>query len=172
MIFGKRQFTPEEERLKDTFMFFSRLLLFALPLYIVIFFVDLSFFQVIVAQQSFFIFQGIGLSPAIQGMEMQVESFHFFISKDSTGWKSLLFFAALICAVPGIKKNKRVIGIVAGLPILHLGNIGRVVGIVLVEQAYGLDAAMLAHDYLWRFGLIALVLGCWLIWLWWARRAA
>ena len=160
----------EQERLKDTLVFFLRLLICALPLYFIILFVDLYPFQVLVAQNSFFILEGMGFSPSLQGAQMQVGDFSFFISKDSTGWKSMLFLGALVFAVPGVLFKKRVIGLLIGIPLLYLSNMGRVVGIVMAEQAYGFETAMLTHDYLWRFGLVALVLGVWLIWFRWARR--
>ena len=160
---------PGQERLKETMVFFVRLMALALPLYAVLFFADLYPLQAVVAGQSFWLLQAAGLSPAIEGVAMQVGDFSFFISRDSTGWKSMMFLGALVFAVPGVARGRRLLGILVGIPLVYLGNLGRVVGIVLAEQAYGLEAAMLVHDYLWRFGLVALVLGIWLLWFRWAR---
>jgi len=156
--------TPQQERMKDTMAFFLRLMVFAVPLYLIVFFADLYPLQAAVAHNSFVVLEGMGLSPSIQGAEMAVGNFHFFISKDSTGWKSMLFLGALVFAVPGVFLRKKLLGVLIGIPIIYLGNLGRVVGIVLTEQAYGFEAAMLVHDWLWRFGLIALVLVVWLVW--------
>lgn len=166
----KLKLTQREERLKDTVVFFTRLIVMAAPLYAIIFFVDLYPLQAMIAGHSFLLLEGIGLSPQLDGVGMIVGDFHFFISKDSTAWKSLLFLAALVVAVPGIAWRKRAWALGLGIPLVYLGNLGRVVGIVLTEQAFGQAAALAVHDYLWRFGLIALVLGIWLVWLKKARR--
>ena len=78
----------------------------------------------------------------------------------------------MLFAVPGIALRKRLWGLVFGLPTVWIGNIGRVVGVVLAEDAYGKAAALMIHDYLWQLGLIALVLGIWAVWMYWARRSS
>lgn len=170
MLEISKKLTPQQERLKDTLVFFLRLMVLAAPLYFIIFFVDLYPLQVLVAGNSFVVMEAMGLSPSMNGPEMQVGDFRFFISKDSTGWKSMLFLGALMLAVPGVLWKRRALGLLVGIPLIYLGNLGRVVGIVVAEQAWGRAAALLVHDYLWRFGLIALVLGIWLFWFRWTRR--
>jgi exosortase/archaeosortase family protein len=160
----------QEERMKETLVFFLRLLAFSVPLYLIMIFADLYPLQVLVAGHSFRIMEGLGLSPQIQGPLMRVGDFHFFISRDSTAWKSMLFLGALVFAVPSIGWKRRLAGL-GGIPVIYLGNLGRVAGIVLAERAWGMEAAMALHDWLWRIGLIALVLGIWLAWLMWARRS-
>lgn len=164
-----KNLTPEQERLRDTLEFFVRLMILALPLYGIIFFVNLFPLQALVAGHSFILLEGMGLAPTIQGAGIQVGDFPFFISKDSTGWKSMLFLGALILAVPGIRWRKRWLGLLIGIPLIYVGNLGRVIAIVLAEQAWGFEAAILIHDWLWRFGLIALVMGIWLAWFYWTR---
>ena len=158
-------------QLKDTFLFFTRLMILAAPLYLVLVFVDLLPLQLLVAQHSFAIMQGLGWTPVMEGAQMAVGEFQFFVSRDSTGWKSMMFLGALIFAVPGILWKKRFIGLL-GIGIVYVGNLTRVVGIVAVEQAYGLEAALFTHDVLWQFGLTGLVLTVWLTWWWWVRRDA
>ncbi|MBL7160596.1 MAG: exosortase/archaeosortase family protein [Candidatus Aenigmarchaeota archaeon] len=168
MLFN--ELSPGQERMKSTLMFLLRLMAFSLPLYGIIFFADLTVLQGAVAGNSYWVMEGMGLSPSINGAEMQVDDFHFIISKDSTGWKSMLFLGALILSVPAVSWKRRGLGLVIGIPLVYIGNLGRVVGIVMVEQAWGVEAAMIVHDWLWRFGLIALVLCIWGIWFWRVRR--
>lgn len=150
--------------------FFVRLMVFALPLYAILFAANLLPLQLLVASQSHWLLEGLGFVVAQEGTLLTANGFSFFISPDSTGWKSLLFAGALIMAVPGIARKKKIWGLALGLPAVYAGNLVRVLGIVLIEQSYGVGAAMVAHDWLWRFGLIALVLGVWGLWLWWAKE--
>jgi exosortase/archaeosortase family protein len=161
-VFG--DLTTEQERMKETMVFLLRLLVLAVPLYFIIFFVDLYPLQSAVAYNSFLVMEGMGLSPLVEGANMQVGEFTFFISKDSTAWKSMVFLTAMIFAVPGVLLKKRLWGLLIGLPLVYIGNLGRVVGIVFVEQGWGYEAAMFTHDILWRAGLIVLVVGIWLVW--------
>jgi exosortase/archaeosortase family protein len=160
----------KETRLFTTFAFLIKLLLLSIPLYIIISFnLDLSLLQVAAASQSNFILGLMGLDVIQDGAVLSVgdvagEPFTFIISRDSTGWKSMLFLFALIFSVPAVRFRRRIIGLLAGEPLIWLGNLGRVTAIVLAERSYGFQTAMIVHDWLWRFGLIALVLGIWLVW--------
>ena len=156
-------------RLKETWMFFLRMIVLALPLYFGILFVDLYSFQAITAYNSFQVMEGMGLHPSIEGPMMSVGDFNFFISKDSTGWKSMVFLGAMVLAVPAVAWKRRAIGLAIGIPLIYLGNLARIVGIVLAEQAWGYDAAIVTHDWLWRSGLVAIVLGIWILWMRWAK---
>jgi exosortase/archaeosortase family protein len=54
--------------------------------------------------------------------------------------------------------------------LIYLGNLVRIILIVLVEQTYGTNIAMVIHDYLWQLGLISLVLIIWVFWLIWIGK--
>ncbi len=149
-------------------VFLCRLLLLSIPLYIVIYFVNLFPLQLVVASQSAFLLRTFGFAVIQDGALLSVGAenpFQFFISEDSTGWKSFLFLAALIIAVPSVRWKKRAFGIIAGVPVLYIGNLLRVLTIVFSERAYGFETAMLIHDWLWEFGLTVLVLVLWVVWL-------
>ena len=157
-------FDEKNQKMADIFVFLLRLMFLAVRFYLLMGFADLYFLQVITATNSLWLFQAMGMQAAQNGAQMAVNGFEFFISRDSTAWKSLLFMAALILAVPKASGRKRLIGIAVGIPSIWFANIGRGVAIVLVQQAYGVKAAMFTHDVLWSFGLIAVVLIYWLIW--------
>lgn len=146
-------------------VFLGRLLALAIPLYLIMWFGDLYFFQDITAMHSEFVINAMGMNVTRNGPEMRAGDFRFFISKDSTAWKTMLFLFALIIAVPKIPWRKRLMGIIIGLPLLYIGNLGRIVSIVLAEKNYGIDVAMVVHDWGWRVGLVAMVLIVWVIWL-------
>ena len=81
----------------------------------------------------------------------------------------MVFLGAMVLAVPAVAWKRRAIGLAIGIPLIYLGNLARIVGIVLAEQAWGYEAAIVTHDWLWRFGLVAIVLGIWILWMRWAK---
>jgi exosortase/archaeosortase family protein len=170
-------------------MFLVRLVLLSAPLYLVVgFSISLYPMQLAVAGQSAWILESMGYSVQQEGAYLMVsgggpvQDFHFIVSEDCTGWKSMLFLFALILAVPakalgqGLRSRRtaiwkrRGLGLLAGIPVIWLGNLGRVVGVVLAERSHGAETAMLIHDYLWQLGMIAMVLAVWACWLFYARK--
>lgn len=163
--------TPGQERLWRVLEFFIRVIILSLPLYFIIWLgVDLNLLQVAVASQSAWLLQAMGYQVVQDGIGLIVNSsFQFFIIPDCTGWKGMLFLFALIIAVKGISVRKRAIGLMVGTPALWLGNLGRVAGVVVAKDVWGIENAMLVHDWVFQAGLIVLVLGIWVIWLSWVK---
>lgn len=163
-----------EKRLKLTLWFLVKLLVLALPLYLIIWLsIDLSQLQVAAASELEFMLKQLGYDVFRDGSLVTVDAqtgnpFTFFIVEDCTAWKSMLFLFALILAVPSIPWKRRLAGIAAGLPLLWFGNLMRNLTVVLTERAYGIDTAMVVHDWLWRAGLVIMVLLIWLVWWRWA----
>lgn len=168
MSFREFRIELKENKHYPVLIFLLRLLALAIPLYLVIWFANLYPLQVIVAQHSRFILGTMGFDVIIDGFNMRVGDFQFFISEDSTGWKSMMLLFALIFAIPKIAWKKRLIGLL-GIPLIYIGNLGRVISIVLAEKTMGFEAAMTVHDLGWRLGLVVLVLILWVIWLKWAK---
>ena len=158
--------TERQERLYQLLIFLVRLLLFSVPLYLVIDVgISLSGLQQITVSWTLWLLAALGLPATADAFLITIGGatpFSFFISEDCTAWKSILFFLALVFAVPHGKKR---VWAFLGLPIIWLGNLGRIIGAVLIQQTYGTPAALLAHDIFWRLGMVALVLGLWAVWL-------
>jgi exosortase/archaeosortase family protein len=171
MGLGRRKLTPQQERLWRLLEFMIRVNLLALPLYAILWIgIDFYPIQLVVATQAGLILQAMGYQVIQDGIGLLVGgSFQFFIIPDCTGWKSMLFLFALIFAVPRIATRKRVIGLLIGLPIMWLGNTGRVIAVVAAQAAWGTELAMVLHDWLFQLGLVGLVLGAWIVWLNWAK---
>jgi len=173
-----KKLNSRQQGLLSALEFLVRLLLLSIPLYVIIGLgINLIALQVAVAGQSGYILQAMGFhvvqnGPFITSSIPGGGPFHFLINEDCTGWKSMLFLFALIFAVPGIAMRKRLIGLAIGLPVIWLGNLARVVGVVLAERAYGAENALLLHDYLWQMGMVALVLIIWMAWMRFARARA
>ena len=161
--------SPRQQGMWRGLQFLVRLIILSLPLYLVIWLgVNLYPLQVAAASHSAWVLQATGNNVIQQGTGLMVNSsFEFFIIPDCTGWKSMLFLFALILAVPGVALTKRLAGLAVGLPLVWLGNLGRIVGVVGSQALWGTDAAMLIHDTAFQLGLVAMVLGLWLCWLRW-----
>ena len=169
--FLRARLTSRQARMLRILEFLVRVTALSLPLYLVIWLsVDLYPLQLAVASQSAWLLQAMGHHVVQEGTGLAVnEGFEFFIIPDCTGWKSMLFLFALMFAVPGISIRKRVVGLIFGLPAIWIGNLGRVTGVVAAQGAWGTDAALAVHDWLFQAGLVALVLVVWVVWLLWAK---
>lgn len=160
----------QQERLWNILWFLIRLLILSIPLYLIIFLaVDLTPVQVAVAGQTAHVLDGMGFNVMQEGYHLIVgtveDHFYFMINEDCTGWKSILFLFALMVAVPGIAWKRRLIGLVIGIPLIWVTNLGRVLGVVLAERMWGMEFAMVLHDYGYRLLMVAAVLVVWLVWL-------
>ncbi|NIO20380.1 MAG: hypothetical protein GTN76_06475 [Candidatus Aenigmarchaeota archaeon] len=170
----KIKFSGEQKRLWETFLFLIKILVFAVPLYLILTFQGILYpLQELVSHNVYLVLNSLGFQVARDGFLINIQGgnpFVFLISEDCTGWKSMLFLTALIIAVPSVKWRKRGIGLVFGIPLIYMGNLLRILIIVHIEQVYGLELANLIHDYLWQAGLISLVLVIWVAWLIWLGK--
>lgn len=169
----KTRLDKGQKRLWNTFVFLVRLLILSIPLYIILAFADLGLVQQWTVDSSVWLFSVLGYSVHSTGFLITVgggNAFTFFISQDCTAWKSMLFFFALVLAVPGKSWRSRILGLAIGLPIIWIANMFRIFAVVLAGQSYGIDYAMLLHDYLWGLGLAVLVLALWILWIEFFRK--
>lgn len=162
--------TPGQKSLWRTFLFLIRLLILSIPLYMI-----LSLPGLLLPLQSLVTHNSVSLLSlsypvSYENVLIEIQSpgneFQFVVSEDCTGWKSMLFLFALIFATLGVSLRKRLLGLVIGIPVIYLGNLFRILLIVLIQQNWGAPAAELFHVYFWSLGLIALVLLAWGLWLW------
>lgn len=167
-FFGKQKLTPTQERLWLALQFLIRFALLAAPVYIILdFSVPLTPLQQAVTGNVDFLLTSLGYNVSADGPMLTVAGptpFQFIISEDCTGWKSLLCFLALVLAVPGVCWKERLYGLI-GLPLVYAANLLRIIGIVLLQQAFGNEIVKLVHDWLWSAGLIMVVLAVWFVWL-------
>ena len=169
--FSKTKLSKEQKKLYETLLFIAKLIIFSIPLYIILNLQGLLLpLQMLVTNNVYLILKSIGFNAMKNGILLTGEGIAFFISEDCTGWKSMLFLAALLFAVPKVPKMKRFIGLLIGIPIIYIGNLYRILLVVFVWKVYGQGASNLLHDYLWQIGLVSLVLVIWIIWLLWIGR--
>ncbi len=158
--------------LEETLIFLLRLLAFSLPLYLILSLgTGLEPLQVAFATQSNYLLSLMRfeveqeLSMLSVSHEGDKQPFVFVISPDSTAWKTMLFLAALVFAVPRVRIKYRVIGTVTGIIILWTFNLVRVITIVHAENAWGLETALFVHDVLWELGLTGVTVAVWAVWM-------
>ena len=167
-----KELNPVQKRMWNVIVFLIRLSVLSLPLYVILSFTAVLLpLQVLIASQTGWVLQLMGFSVtqntalvSVSGPASQ-QVFNFLVDADCTAWKSMLFAFALIFAVPRVKNRKRLYGLALAVPVIWVVNLSRIVGSVMVEQSYGLETAMFVHDVLWQFGLIALVLVVWGVWM-------
>ena len=86
-----------------------------------------------------------------------------YVSWDSTGWKSMLAFAALIAATDAPRKKK--LRALLFIPLIYLANIVRIWFMFFAVKTFGVSAFPLLHITIWSWGLIIMVLALWLFWM-------
>jgi exosortase/archaeosortase family protein len=165
-----KKLSKKQERQWDLLMFLFRLLVLSVPLYILLSIEGVFYYaQIFNANITAFILNAIGIFTTQDGVMLTIvdpnSPFRFIISEDCTGWKSIMFLFALIFAVKGPKISSRVRGLLGGSLIIFVANVARILGTVFAERAWGTNTALLVHDYLFRFGLVVLVLLLWVGWL-------
>lgn len=168
---GNLKLDRNQMKLLETLLFLVKLLVFAVPLYIIMSLQGiLQPLQESVAQNVVFILQSFGFEVSRNGFLITTNGISFFVSEDCTGWKSMLFLAALIFVVPRVPLKRMIVGIAIGIPVIYIGNLFRILLVILAWHNYGFEFASILHDYLWQAGLIALVLVLWIAWLKWAGK--
>ena len=148
--------------------FFIKLNIFAIPLYLILItnYQSLQFME-FTASASFGIMKAIGIPATIDGTMMTIPltegSFAAYVSWDSTGWKALLAFFALVFATD-FSWRKKFYGLFL-LPIIYFINVLRIVFMFYAVHNFGAGSFDFFHATLWSWGLIFTILFLWVIWL-------
>jgi exosortase/archaeosortase family protein len=167
----KIKLDKKQKRLWELEKFLLKVIALVIPVYLIITFgISLGPVQLEAARESGWVLGAMGFKATLYGAAIVTEfagkaPFFFTISADCTGWKAMLFFAALLLAVPRRAWRIRVAGLTAGVAAIWLVNLFRVAAVVSAYSSYGLDAAMLVHDYLWQIGMGLAALLLWAAWL-------
>ncbi len=152
--------------------FLIRFNLFAIPLYLIIltgfawqplmqFTQDAAFYILRILGADASMSNGFIVVPVSNG------NFAATVSWDSTGWKSMLAFFALVFATE-FPLRKKLIGLLF-IPVIYGINILRIVFVFFFVSKYDVSYYNLLHETLWSWGLIASVLLLWLVWMRYVR---
>jgi len=148
--------------------FFIKLNIFAIPLYLILIttYQSAEFMQ-FTASASYGIMKATGIPATIDGTLIKIPldngSFAAYVSWDSTGWKSLLAFFALVFATD-FSWRKKLYGLFF-LPIIYFINVLRIVFMFYAVHNFGAESFDFFHATLWSWGLIFTILLFWVIWL-------
>ncbi|HIG97139.1 MAG TPA: exosortase/archaeosortase family protein [Candidatus Aenigmarchaeota archaeon] len=148
--------------------FFIKFNLFAIPLYIILYegwtLVEL---QLLVANAVTAMLQSIGFNPTAHDLLISIPirngNWGAFINWDCTGWKSMLAFFALVMATEFPLRRK-----LAGLlliPVIFVINLLRIVFMFFYVRTFDLANYQIVHAVIWSWGLIAVIIVLWLLWL-------
>lgn len=162
--------TPFQKKLLSIFVFLVKFAALSLPLHFLLWVnFDASQVQDFVANAAGQLLLSSGVEVSRNGLFLSIPTktgpLTVEIIKDCVGWKSILALFGLIFATPNIIVKKRVFGLIAGAPIIFIGNILRIYATIYVTVLKGLEFWKVTHTYLWQEGLILLVIVTWYIWL-------
>ncbi len=153
--------------LQQTIAFFLRFNLFAIPLYFILPIVAISQIQYMITDivQAMLFLSGIPVirSELLLTIPIHTGSWAAVINWDCVGWKSMLFFTALVFATP-CKASKKMLAL-ALLPIIFIMNILRIWFMFWYVHTFNLAHFQIIHTVFWSFGLIVVALILWLIWI-------
>ncbi len=155
-----------------TLEFFLKLLVLATPLYLIEWLKPnlwiLEFSQAIAVKNILLLFgykpiitTTISRETLIPLLTLENSEINFGIDPACTAYRSVLAFAALVLAYN--KKNK-IKAIIFGTIIIFAVNILRITSLILYSIRINENIEFL-HTFLWREGLITLILVMWLFWI-------
>lgn len=128
--------------------------------------------QSLLAAMTAYALKSQGLSAAASGafvsvLDAQNVVRNVEISFDSTGWKSLYALAALVIATPiyDFHFRSKLKFLAVGLPGIFALNFLRIWSTVWYSAVFGWQNFDVIHIFLWREGLIAVVVLFWFFWL-------
>ena len=166
-----RGLNKKQRKLLFILLFLIRFLILVIPLYLIIFFGNLSALAIFEARQVSFL---LNLSKKKSFVEMKdnivilnVENIRnkLIIDDACTGYRSMLAFIALVLAIPKVENKKRLYALLICLPLIYIINIFRIYSTILIALKFGEEKLEFVHTFLWREGLILLILLLWIFWL-------
>lgn len=149
-------------------LFLARLSLASLPLWLII----LTGYQSrllmdATTQLALALLGATGMQPSLLGdtISIPVEggTWGAYVSWDSTGWKSVLAFVALVAATDAVREKK--LRALLLVPLIYLATIVRIWFMFFAVRTFGVSSFPALHLIVWSWGLIAFVLMLWVFWM-------
>ncbi len=156
---------PRQQQLLQILVFLTKFTVLALPFWLVLHSGwEADAVRAVTAEASAAVLRGIGVDASATGHLLSAGDLLVDVTRDSTGWKSVMVFLALVTASRRPLRSK-IGAAAAGTVALLVLNLGRVVSMVYAVVVFGIDYELL-HTVLWRWGLTVAVIGLWTGWLW------
>jgi exosortase/archaeosortase family protein len=161
-----KKLIEKQKKLQDTLIFLIKFSLFAVVLHFLLWInIDTLPLQKTTAELVAFILSLIGYESVSQGTIVKTDSWGIEIVRDCLGWKSMLAVLGLVFATPNVEVRRKLLGALFGISIVFIANIARLVTTAIVGVKFGYSGFEMTHLFLWRWGLMVVVLSGWWIWL-------
>ncbi|MDY6769985.1 MAG: exosortase/archaeosortase family protein [Candidatus Nanohaloarchaea archaeon] len=155
---------PRQRRLLHAFLFLARFTALAAPFYLVLGSGwDATGVRAATADVAAALLRAAGIGASSTGTFVAAGELLVDVTRDSTGWKSVSVFTALVLASRRPLRT-RLWGIAAGAAALLAVNVLRIWSMVYAVTVFGVGYELL-HTLLWRWGLTASVIAAWLLWM-------
>ncbi|MCW1299874.1 MAG: exosortase/archaeosortase family protein [Candidatus Parvarchaeota archaeon] len=166
----KEKLNKKQRKLIFILKFLIRFSLLAIPLYLIMYFGNLFLLKVVETKQISILLNLTEIKNSVEINDeviLNVEPLKnkLVIDDACTGYRSMLAFAALVLAVPKIRNSKKSVALILGIPAIYVINILRIFSTILIAVKFGEEKLEFVHTFLWREGLIFLILILWLLWL-------
>lgn len=154
---------PRQRQLLAAFTFLAKFTGLAAPLYLLLASGwDAAWLRTAIASVSAAVLDLGGIAAASDGTFVSAGHVLVDVTRDSTGWKSVLALAGLILASrrPWREKGR---GLVIGAALVMAVNVIRIVSMVAAVVLFDAEYEFL-HLFLWRWGLTGAVIAVWAAW--------
>ncbi|MBI2971530.1 MAG: exosortase/archaeosortase family protein [Candidatus Aenigmarchaeota archaeon] len=164
----RRKALVEKETVRRLAVFLVKLAVFSLPIYAIL----LTGYQSALLMHlttdiSFWFLKATGMqAELVDGtivIPVENGSWGAYVSWDSTGWKSALALLSLIFATD-FTLRKKLMGLLL-VPVVYAANILRIWFMFFAVSTYGIEAFPVLHLTVWSWGLVAVVLVLWVVWM-------
>lgn len=112
----------------------------------------------------------VGIAATQSGTHVELSSRTLSIDLACTAVFIVALYVALVLAYP-VSVKQRLLGIAAGVPVILVFNLVRIVAAAEVSQTAP-SAFQFFHDYLFEVGMVLVTVAAWAAWLSFARRNA
>ena len=154
----------DQERAHDVFVFFIVFGVLSAPVYLI----AASGYEFTLLREGFAagaaaLLRLLGHTAAADGVMLYGERIAVNVTRDSTAWKSMFAFAALVFASRR-SLQWTVYGLFAGFGVLVAANVVRIASMVYLTEVHAVPFEVM-HTVLWRWGLTVVVVVAWAVWL-------
>ncbi|MDY6776802.1 MAG: exosortase/archaeosortase family protein [Candidatus Nanohaloarchaea archaeon] len=159
----KERMSDRQARMFDSFVFLVKFTALAAPLYLILGSGwNAHHLREAVALLSSGLVEVLGVETAHHGSFISSGNLLVDVTRDSTGWKSVMVFAALVFAT-GKRLSYKIKGLAVGTAAIFVVNLLRISTMIYAVRVFEVEYELL-HMLLWRWGLTFVVLSLWIFW--------
>jgi exosortase/archaeosortase family protein len=118
-----------------------------------------------------FLIVSFGIPATILGNQIHLATRTLQIDIDCTAILIVALYASLVIAYP-LSIRTRLLALLVGIPVIAVVNLLRLLGVAVAVEHLGPAAFAFVHDFLFKVGMVLVVVGLWAGWLQMARGHA